>query len=225
MSGLRIMLRIISNLLIITLYASIMLMTLYVSPRGWDIGYKIFGWRLYSLSDIVTFAMLGIILMHIIFKDIEHRKIRDIFRYIWLAVIGWAIITTASRIENPFSRLHVTEYTLIGFLTFRIVYSRLRTRTAYIVTGIAIATFAIVEEVIQYYVPGRTFEMADFYVDLWSAILALFIIDFSIGPEYAESITEKALTRFFSRDRSQFWTSIKFFFYETESQLGKFFKR
>lgn len=217
--------KMVNNWVIMLMYIVIILATLYVGPRGWDIGIWMFGSHFYKVSDLITILILITLFLHIFLEDVANRKIRDGFRYLWLIVIGWAVVVTMSKVEDPFDRLHITEYLLVGFITFRVAYEHVRTRAVYIATAVAITVFALLEELAQWAIPGRRFELSDLYIDAWSAILALFIIDFAVGPEYVESLAEKAIRRFFRSDRSELWTDIKDFWFDLESRIIDFFNR
>ena len=207
------------------LYLFIVLSTLQLAGQGWLAAVQVVGPSFYSIADFTIFVVLAILFINLICRDLFQGKARSLLRHIWLMAIGWAAIATLYKIDDPQSRMHMLEYLIIGFLTFRAAYSYVRTRTAYALTMVAITAFAVAEEYLQLSIPGRSFSLGDLFIDIWSAILAIMIIDFAVSPEYNESMTSRALKRFFGVHRDGIMTNIKYFWYELVERVGNFFTR
>jgi len=189
-----------------------------------DIGVRIFGPLFLHISDLAILLMLSVIFINLVRDDIAHRRIKDLFRYPWLITLGAVIIVSAAKLEGRFNRMHVVEYLLIGLLTFRVFYSQVKTRTVYIMVVASITVLAGLEELIQVIMPGRHFELKDLCIDIWSAILALLIIDLAIMPDYKLSMVERRLKRYLRRNKGRIWLDIKYFWYEVESKISNFFR-
>jgi len=207
------------------LYLFIVLSTLHVAGRGWSAAIQVVGPRFYSIADLIVFVVLATLFINLICQDLFHRRARSLLRYLWLIAIGWAAIATICKIDDPQSRMHMPAYLMIGFLTFRAAYSYVKTRTAYVLMIFAIIAFAVAEEYLQLSVPGRNFSLEDLFIDVWSAMLAIMIIDFAVSPEYTESMTSRALKRFFGLHWDDVTTNIKYFWYELVERVGNFFTR
>lgn len=205
-------------------YIAVVLLSLYAGPASMDMGVRIFGPSFLKISDLAILLMLSVIFINLIRDDIAHKRIKDLFRYPWLITLGAVIMASAAKLEGRFDRLHVVEYLLIGLMTFRVLYSQVKTRTVYLMVVISIAAFAGLEEMIQVIIPGRGFEFSDLCVDIWSAMLALLIIDLAIMPTYKLSMVERRFKRYLRRNKDRIWINMKYFWYEMESRISKLFR-
>jgi len=210
---------------ILLLYLFIVLSTLHVAGKGWNAAVQVIGPRFYSIADLIIIVVLATLFINLIYTDLFRGKAKSLLRYVWLIAIGWAALATIYKIDDPQSRMHMPEYLMIGFLTFYAAYSYVRTRTAYVLMIFAIIAFAVAEEYLQLSIPNRSFSFGDLFIDIWSATLAIMIIDFAISPEYSESMTSKALKRFFGVHGDDIMTNIKYFCYEFAEKVGNFFTR
>lgn len=215
----------ISSVTVLLLYIFIILSTLHVAGKGWIIAVNIIGDSFYKVADLIIFTVLAVLFLNLILHDVFRGRVRSVLRYIWLIALAWAAIATLYEIDDPQSRMHMPEYLIVGFLAFRAAYSYVRTRTAYFLMVIVIFVFAITEEYLQLSIPGRTFELFDLFIDFWSVLLSIMMIDFALSPKYIESMASRVVKRFVGFYGPDALTSIKFFWYEITDRVNNFFTR
>jgi len=101
------------------------------------------------------------------------------FRY-WIPVVVYAvlIIVLALRPAGDLPRwpindklIHFAEYALFGCLLFRLLHRNLKAtlRLALGMTALGVALFALLDETLQRFAPGRTPDIRDWVVDILGA--------------------------------------------------------
>ena len=77
---------------------------------------------------------------------------------------------------------HFLEYAVFAFLTFRSM-SRLtdwsRSRTPFLISLLILAVFAVLDETLQSFIPGRNPDVIDYLSDLSGGILVLGLLWFA----------------------------------------------
>lgn len=115
-------------------------------------------------------------------------KIRSVSRYIWLAAVGSAyIVLTVQRWKVPEEAVHFLEYGLLGYFLFKALSYTVRDGTIYADAALAGSLFGIVDEIIQWAVPGRNWDFRDagfnimacalFQIAVWKGIRPKMISD------------------------------------------------
>lgn len=108
-------------------------------------------------------------------------RIRRPARYMWLAATASAYIYfTWSLREAPEEAIHFLEYGLLGFFLFRALSLTVRDKTIYLDGLLIGAVVGVVDEIIQWMVPGRYWDLRDvglnilavglFQLALWKGI-------------------------------------------------------
>lgn len=209
-------------------YLLLILSTLYIAPTIWDVTIEFVDSKIYYLADIGTVAILGTLLFGIIWEDIAYRKVRDVFRYIWLFIIGWALFTIMHKIPGGWNRMHIPEYVLVGCLIFRAAYYHIKTKVIYPLIFGAVSIFALLEEFIQGCLPNRTCDLKDFGMDAVSIVFALAILDLAVQPEFKKSFIEHVLKKFFHINVARFneiaYTNTRYFLIRIKMRLKVFLK-
>jgi hypothetical protein len=111
-------------------------------------------------------------------------KIRSAANYLWLAAIGAAyVILTIQRWRAPEEAVHFLEYGLLGFFLFRAFHQTVRDWTVYLDAVLAGSLIGIVDEIIQWAVPGRTWDFRDAGFNVMAGILFQLAVWKGIRPK------------------------------------------
>ena len=98
-------------------------------------------------------------------------------------------VSSISNLKSPQVRFlavdkvaHFLEYAVFAFLTFRSM-SRLtdwsRSRTPFLISLLILAVFAVLDETLQSFIPGRNPDVIDYLSDLSGGILVLGLLWFA----------------------------------------------
>ncbi|MGD9346953.1 MAG: VanZ family protein, partial [Candidatus Aminicenantes bacterium] len=118
------------------------------------VGRSFFGYVV-LFSAAATFLALAYILYF-------RLKIRALSNYIWLGLISAIYVYFTIKLwANPEEAIHFIEYGLLGFFLFRAFRHHIGDQSIYLASfllGIIIGTF---DEILQWIVPGRYFDLRD----------------------------------------------------------------
>ncbi len=174
-------------------YYLLIFLTLNIAPILWQLYVQIFGAPLHFLADSITFLIFGGFLMVVVLQDVLGRRIMNLAKYIALMVIGGLVYATLKSLPNAFERLCIPEYALVCYLTFRVMYRHVKTKAIYLWMFVAIGIFAVTEELMQVFIPDRTFDPRDICFDVWGGTLTLFVIGLTLRPKLTDGLIGKLL--------------------------------
>ena len=111
---------------------------------------------------------------------------RRVGRQSWAPYIAIALITPAyvyllfALSRFPAERLHLLEYGLMAYLILRALQLDLTDRQAYPWSLVLTTVIGLGDEIVQWVLPGRYFEVKDVVLNMVSGGLALLVIRFAI---------------------------------------------
>jgi len=156
----------------------------FVSVR-W--GRSLFGFSVLA----VTFLAFLILLYVLIFR----LKIRSPSNYVWLSLIAVLYFYFTLKLwEVPEEAIHFLEYGLLGYFLFRALSLRIKSKTIYLVAiliGSLVGTF---DEILQWIVPKRYWDLRDVGLNVLSGILFHIALWKGIKPKIiSEKIKPKSI--------------------------------
>jgi VanZ family protein len=108
------------------------------------------------------------------------------FIYYWVPVILYAglIFTISSfplpppKVEIPFidKLIHLVEYGILGFLFYRALKVSRLAKQVFILAVIFSIFYALSDEIHQYFVPGREFDLWDLAADSLGVVFVCFLL-------------------------------------------------
>jgi len=137
----------------------------------------------YSVICVVCIAFLtGIYLLWF------RLKIRAFPNYLWLAVIACVyIVFTLKLWERPEEAIHFLEYGLLGFLLFRALRHHIHDKSIYLTAFLIGGLVGIFDEVLQWMIPQRIWDMRDIGLNALSSGLCQIAIWKGIEPKLPSS--------------------------------------
>lgn len=122
-------------------------------------------------------------------------KIRTLKNYIWLTLVSGAYVYFTLKLwENPEEAVHFIEYGILGFLLFLALRHHLNDEGIYLAAFLAGSLVGIFDEIIQWIVPGRYWDIRDVGLNALSSGLFLIIMWKGIRPKLPyQSIQPKSI--------------------------------
>ena len=125
--------------------------TSYVQTH-WDI--SLFG---YFVLSVVILVFL--ICMYLLWHRLE---IRALSNYIWLASISLVYVYFTLKLwRRPEEAIHFLEYGLLGYFLFRALRHHIEDQTIYLAAFLIGVTVGILDEVLQWIIPFRYWDLRD----------------------------------------------------------------
>ena len=101
----------------------------------------------------------------------------DPYRFLpaaWRSAVPLPSISTSSAAELLGQLMHLLEYAVLSFLIARAFYKTASTHIN-IYTILIASLFAFSDEIHQYFVPGRAFQVIDLIIDFLGSLFGVFI--------------------------------------------------
>jgi hypothetical protein len=151
------------------------------------IGRSFFGYVV-LFAAAITFLALGYFLYF-------RLKIRRLSNYVWLGLISaFYVYFTLKLWANPEEAIHFIQYGLLGFFLFRALHHHIDDNGIYLagfLLGTLIGTF---DEILQWIVPGRYFDLRDVGLNALSSALFQILLWKGIRPKLRhDKIQSKSL--------------------------------
>lgn len=176
-------------------YVAVMLLAILLSlpltPFLWNKAIAIFGPRLNSAGYVLT-AFIGVVL---IFYMLRHREKYGVLSYLSLAGLSLVYAYLMKyHCRFPAERLHLIEYGLLAFLSYRAFRFDFSNAYSYGLALLFSSVFGCIDEGIQYVLPNRNFEVRDVLTNIFASALGLLVTavlvravgeaaDFRLPPE------------------------------------------
>jgi VanZ family protein len=139
-------------------------------------GRSFFGYFVLA-ATLATILILGYILYF-------RLNIRTLSNYIWLVLISATYVYFTIKLwANPEEAVHFIEYGLLGFFLFRALRHYIGDKSVYFAAfllGTLVGTF---DEILQWIVPGRYFDLRDVGLNALSTGLFQILIWKGVGPK------------------------------------------
>lgn len=101
------------------------------------------------------------------------RQRRPPASYVWLIAVGITFCVCTYQLRYaPEEALHFVQYGALGVLAYRALSHRVRDWTIYLTAATIGGMVGVIDEVIQWLVPGRFWGLQDIWIDLLGATLA-----------------------------------------------------
>lgn len=106
-------------------------------------------------------------------------------RSFWITILllGTAFYLISKNVMAPVELLHLILYGIMCVLLFSLFSIRLHGALLFGASILATAIFGAIDEVIQYYLPNRVFDLSDIAFNIFGGIMALVIIRFVCGDK------------------------------------------
>lgn len=154
-------------------YTAMIYLTLPFMPGIWKTLYIHTDGRINLIGGAAVVAIGLWLLLHLLLRRRERRW------WVWGALIpvGAAYAVALVRIHtSPAERLHLAEYGLLSYLTFRALRVDMGYRSAYLWGWVVAAGLSALDEGIQWWLPNRVGEWADVGLNALSCGLGTVVV-------------------------------------------------
>ena len=127
------------------------------------------------LSLAINIAMVTLLVMAVI-ALLHFSKLKQPLSYFILSLIMACYLSLLWIIKIPEERIHFLEYGILGILIEKALRIKKRMFLTYFLTFILTVIFGWLDEVIQYYLPGRFFGWRDVLYNALGGILGVIFI-------------------------------------------------
>jgi len=123
----------------------------FVTAHG---GRALFGYAVIAATAVAFCALIYVLFFHL--------KIRSVSQYVWLALIAAFYIYYTLRLwKAPEEAVHFLEYGLLGYFLFRALSLTIQDKSVYFAAFFAGSLVGICDEIFQWAVPGRYWDLRD----------------------------------------------------------------
>ncbi|VAX24634.1 hypothetical protein MNBD_NITROSPINAE02-2015 [hydrothermal vent metagenome] len=138
-------------------------LSLWLRNNGWQTG--------------ITTAMLFVAFVVSLYVIVVILGRRSVMNIITLAAAGcvYTYIVFAFQ-SSPSNRIHIIEYSLLAALLYYAIKIDVNSRSAYVLAWIITVVIGFGDEMIQYYLPTRAYDLNDIMVNSIAAAVALLVI-------------------------------------------------
>lgn len=138
-----------------------------------------FGYSVLAVVGAAFFILSAVLFIRL--------KIRSPSQYFWItAVAAVYVYFTLSLWKNPEEAVHFLEYGLLGFFLFRAFRFHIKDKSIFLAAFSAGAFIGILDEILQWAVPGRYWDIRDIGLNTLSCALFQFALWKGIKPKYPE---------------------------------------
>ncbi len=126
-----------------------------------------------NLSVGVMFLIiLSLVLVHII-SNREHYSVNQ---YLWFSFISCLYGLVLYILELPEEQVHFIEYGILSALIYVALTHDINNKSIYFLSAIVVFVFGTIDEVIQWVLPNRCFDIRDLIMNGIAGILAQLLI-------------------------------------------------
>lgn len=148
-------------------YVAVIYSTLSWIPTLIDFGRWYFR---YSFSFYVSMSLILILTRYVFYLFFE-KKVRRISS--WLLIFG--VMAAYGYLLNilwiPQERLHLFEYGFLALLVYKALKNDIKGGRIYLYTSLLVAAFGCVDELIQFFLPNRYYDMKDILINAASGVM------------------------------------------------------
>jgi VanZ family protein len=102
----------------------------------------------------------------------------DPYRFLpasWRSAVPLPTLTNSSAAELLGQLMHLLEYGVLAFLVYRALHRKNPLPKIVLVVLILSMSYALSDEIHQLFVPGRTFQVIDLFIDLLGSLLGVYL--------------------------------------------------
>ena len=161
------------DFLILAAYVALIYSTLYVAPAIFEKLNEILGAAF--RSTVNTFIVLiALTIFSLSYRKLLHRR-PSVYIGIAAVIIIYAILITYLT-PMVIEKVHLIEYGFMGYLALR-AFQGVRSRDTRYMCVIAIITIVgYCDELIQFFLPNRFYDLMDVYLNVLSGLLGLALV-------------------------------------------------
>jgi len=157
------------KLLFLALYIALIFASI---PFIWRLEVYLRARHLLMLSVYIALALYIAVLVVIMIRYAERR---------WLAAAVLAVYTVVYtliiiQVRGFDKKIHFIEYGILAFLFYDVFRVRMPRPAAHAATLAAVVAVGWVDEVIQSMVPHRSYDLGDFMINIYAALLMLLLV-------------------------------------------------
>ena len=146
------------------------------------------------LSIAITVGAAGLAARYI-YRQVPRLSGR---RLAWLAaVVGVFLYLMLTKMKTPSEALHFLEYGLLGLLVWRALSHRVRDRWVYPCAVLVCMLVGMVDEILQWMMPGRFWDVRDILHNGIAALLAQLAVAGGMRPPFIHGGTSPRSVRWF----------------------------
>ncbi|HON79052.1 MAG TPA: VanZ family protein [Spirochaetota bacterium] len=121
----------------------------------------------YSLVAVYLCVMYWIIIRYV---GLSIRNFMVLTAFIALYAV---IIVTSTGFDK---KMHLIEYGLMTYLVFDALRFRFKALSVYILSLLLVMLIGVLDEILQYFAPGRSFDLGDLSSNVTAAVLMLALV-------------------------------------------------
>lgn len=149
------------------IYTTLSWMPTLVDLAGW-------GFR-YRLGFIVSMFLILILGRYVFYLFFE-KKVRRLASWFLIFSVMAAYGYLLNFLWIPQERLHLFEYGFLAFLVYKALKSDVRDGRIYLYTSILVASFGCVDELIQFFLPNRYYDIKDILINAASGVMGALML-------------------------------------------------
>ena len=165
--------------LIVTIYVMSIYAFLPFGTQLWVYILKHYGKNGSYLGIVLIFFLGAYFLYYLIFK----KRVRNFYSYLSFLVISLACVALLKYVcLFSAERFHLLMYGALSVMVFWAMKSEVSRKRIYVYTTVIVFITGGVDEVIQYFLPMRSFDVRDIFLNWASGILGILFIIFVLKP-------------------------------------------
>jgi VanZ family protein len=158
--------------ILVGIYVAIIYTTLSWMPTLVDLA----GWGFrYRLGFIVSMFLILILGRYVFYLFFE-KKVRRLSSWFLIFSVMAAYGYLLNFLWIPQERLHLFEYGFLAFLVYKALKSDVRDGRIYLYTSILVASFGCVDELIQFFLPNRYYDIKDILINAASGVMGALML-------------------------------------------------
>jgi len=134
------------------------------------------GWQT-AVSTAIMITAFALVLYLIIFV-LKRRSFMSIVAMMAAGLMYSYIMISFA--PAPSDKIHLLEYSLLAALLFYALKIDIAPKSAYLLAWVITTFTGLVDEMIQYYLPTRAFDLNDLMINAMAAGVALFVVGFVV---------------------------------------------
>lgn len=176
--------RAILDWILVLVFCTFLFLSFDLMPRIWSLMWFFMGSDVKNLPAFLIIAIFCFLLLYTIFI----KRQRYFLSYIWFVILIVYAYIAYNSIGNPYDRMHLIEYYMLGLFLYRLLTNYMYNRNIYILGLLFTIVIGIVDECAQFFTIYRSFSIADIAADFTAALLAQLSIALVIRPAFDISI-------------------------------------
>lgn len=128
---------------------------------------------------LVFLILLSFVLVHII----SNREVYGVSQYLWFSFISCLYGLVIYVIDVPEEQIHFIEYGILSGLIYVALSQNVHNISVYFLSAFIVFVFGAIDEVIQWILPNRIFDIRDILINGFAGILVQLLIAMVINKK------------------------------------------